>query len=268
VYERSALILDAPDHRLGQLSLSLILLGHRPLYASDLDELVLLAREYRSQAGAVLLPAACAPAWWPSVLKRIVEPLGLTPAGVLPVGPRLAEADVEALRRDGVCWTLEEPFSPWELRFAVSMVLSAADPNEVRLKVRVPCSIAVDVDSSRRSTPARLTDLSTGGAFVQLARPHAPGTAVVLRGNLSGRLVSLPARVAWSTGADSPAWCDPGMGVEFERVGQKTLALLHQQVEAALRRFRLGAAGSGDREDGSAWLSPPAADRGSGGSAR
>ena len=45
MYEQSALGLDGGDQYLGRLSLVLIGLGHRPLYAGDLDELVLLARE-------------------------------------------------------------------------------------------------------------------------------------------------------------------------------------------------------------------------------
>jgi PilZ domain len=239
VYERSALILDGEDHRLAEVSASLSVLGHQLLYADDLEDLVSLAREYRARVGALILPAEHAAEWWPAVRKRLVEPLAIAPRAVLSVGERIAEADAEALHRDGLRWALWEPFTPWELRFAVTMVLSETDPNDVRLETRVPCAVAIEVVTDSRRTPAQLTDLSTGGALVQIARPHAQDTVVVLRGELGGRRVSLPARVAWRSGPHSPGWRDPGMGVSFERVELGVLDLLRQEIERALDRFRL-----------------------------
>jgi hypothetical protein len=239
VYERSALILDGDDHRLAEVSASLSILGHQLLYADDLEDLISLAREYRAQAGALILPGAHAAEWWPAVRKRLVEPLGIAPRAVLPVGERIAEADAEALHRDGLRWELWEPFTPWELRFAVTMALAEADPNDVRLETRVPCAVAVEVASDSRRTPAQLTDLSTSGACVQIAHPHAQDTVVVLRGELGGRPVSLPARVAWRSGPHSPNWRDRGMGVAFERVELGVLDLLRQEMQRALDRFRL-----------------------------
>ena len=75
MYERAALIFDSEAHALGDLSLLLIALGLRPLYATDLDELVLLSREYRSQVGALLLPASEVAARLPALRKRVLEPL-------------------------------------------------------------------------------------------------------------------------------------------------------------------------------------------------
>ena len=240
-YERSALILDGEDHRLADVSASLSVLGHQLLYADDLDDLVSLSREYRAQVGALLLPAERAAEWWPEVRKRVVEPLGLAPRAVLPVGELLGEADAEALYRDGLRWALWKPFSPWELRFAVTMVLSEADPNDLRLETRVPCSVPVDVVADSRTSPAELTDLSTGGACVQIAHPHGQDMVVVLRGTLGGREISLPARVAWRTGPNSPSWRDRGMGVAFERIDLGVLDLLRQEMQHALDRFRLRA---------------------------
>jgi uncharacterized protein (TIGR02266 family) len=239
MYERSALILDTEDHRLAQASMSLIVLGHRPLYADDLAELALLAAERRDQVGALLLPAERACEWWPALRKRIVEPIGLVPRSLLLVGERLAEADAGALHVDGLRWALREPFSPWELRFAVSMVLSETDPNELRIETRVPCSIAVEVESQSRTTQAHLTDLSPGGAFVQLAHPHREGTPIAVRCALADQGVSLTARVAWRSGPRSPSWRDRGMGIAFEQIDLATLALLRRQVQRELDRFRL-----------------------------
>lgn len=243
-YDRSCLIYDSADHLLAQTALSLIALGHRPFYADDVDEMVLLAREHRDQVGALLVPAARASDGWVRLRTRIVEALGIAPCAVLPVGARLSESDTAALHGHGhgLRWALWEPFSSKELRFAVSMVLSETDPNELRLETRVPCAITVEVSSQGRLVPGRLTDLSSGGAFVQLDRPHPEGTQVVLRGILGGRLVSLPARVAWRTGPHPPSWREPGIGIEFARIGLETLGLLRRQVNRALDRFRLDAA--------------------------
>jgi hypothetical protein len=247
IYERSALILDGDDHRLAEVSASLSVLGHQLLYADDLEDLVQIATEYRAQAGALLLPAARAAEWWPAAHKRIVEPLGLAPCSVLPVGERISEADAESLHREGLCWALWEPFTPWELRFAVSLVLSVSDPSELRLEMRVPCSIAMEIETEHRVLPARLTDLSTTGAFVELAHPLREGALVSVRGELCGRPTSLRARVAWRSRPESPRWRDRGMGISFDRVELATLDLLRQQILRAIDRFRLRPPAAPDR---------------------
>jgi uncharacterized protein (TIGR02266 family) len=238
-YDRSALILDGEEHTLSQVSMSLLVLGHRSIYADDLDELVVLAREREARIGALLVPAHRAFEWWPLLSKRILEPLALSPQAVLPVGDRVPDADAETLFCDGVRWALRAPHSPWELRFAVSQVLFENDPNEGREDTRVPCSIPVEVTSDSRSQTARITDLSRGGVFVQLAHPHPNDTPVVLCAELCGRVVSLRGRVAWRTGPRSAAWLDRGMGVEFHDVDPEALELLRQETERARDRFRL-----------------------------
>jgi hypothetical protein len=238
-YERSALILDAADRRLSRTSLSLIALGHRPFYAADLDELVLLAQERREHVGAVMLPAAEAVGWCPAVFDRILEPLGLTSRSVLPVGAPLARLEADALYAQGVRWALWQPYSPWELRFAVSMVLSETDPNESRLAARVPCALAVSIESRSRASSGQLTDLTPGGAFVQLGHPFPEGTPIELETLLGGRPVRLRARVAWRSGSHTPGWCDTGIGIAFEGTSLDTLALLRNQVETSLDRFRV-----------------------------
>ena len=239
VYERSALILDSEEGVLSQVSQSLTVLGHDPIYADDVDELIALAGERPGRAGALLLPAAHGCDWWPVIRKDVALPLGIAPRSVLPVGTRLADPDAQALHRDGLRWALAEPFTPWELRFAVSVVLSVSDANDLRLETRMPCAIRVEVESQSRAIPAELTDFSTGGAFVALAHPPAVGTPVVLRGALSGRPISLQARVAWRTGTHTSSWRDRGMGVAFERLELATLDLLRQEVDRALDRFRI-----------------------------
>jgi PilZ domain len=239
MYEQSALVLDAGDQYLGRLSLVLIGLGHRPLYASDLDELVLLARERKQHVRSVVLPAARALEIWSDVNQRIVAPLGLAPSCVLLLGEKLDDSASEALHEHGVRWALWQPFSVADLRFALSHALWAADPDDVRLDSRVPCSIPVEVHTEDAIVPACLTDISMAGSFVQVDQPLPEGSSIAVRGNIRGRLVSLQCRVAWCTDAQIPSWRRPGMGVEFEQVGGSTLELLRRLVDDALDRFRL-----------------------------
>ncbi|MGH7289185.1 MAG: hypothetical protein ACREI8_14325, partial [Myxococcota bacterium] len=110
--ERSALILDSEAHDLGHVALALISLGLRPLYADCLDELVLLSREYRQQVGALLVPSVGLQNQLPVVLEQLLRPLGLPPAAVLPVGPPLPSAECDALHREGLRWSLWQPFEP------------------------------------------------------------------------------------------------------------------------------------------------------------
>jgi hypothetical protein len=247
VYERAALILDAEDGRLSQLSKSLVVLGHQPIYSDDIDQLILLARERPGRVGALLLPAAKVCDWWPVLREDVAVPLGISPRSVLPVGGRLSDRDAHTLHGEGLRWSLSDPVTPWELRFAVAMVLSANDPNELRLEMRVPSSVPVEMEARSRSVPGQLTDLSTSGAFVELTHPFPEGTLITLRGELCGRPVSLGARVAWRTGADSPSWCNRGMGIQFERLEFATLDLLRQQMVRSLDRFRLSVRATSER---------------------
>lgn len=239
VYERAALILDDERHPLGDLSLQLITLGLRPLYATDFDELVLLAREYREQVGAVLVSAHRANEALPSLRKRVLEPLGLPPAAVIPVGDRLAPQQSEALRGEGLRLCLRSPYEAHELRFVVARTLSDTDPEELRLDPRVPCNLPVMIQSEHRETKGRLADLSTGGAFVALAHPHGERSQVALAFTLREQACTVTARVAWRTGPASPPWCDRGMGVEFVGTGSDTRTLLRRFVAEQVHRFRL-----------------------------
>ena len=141
-------------------------------------------------------------------------------------------------------WALWQPFSVAELRFALSHALWAADPDDVRLDSRVPCSIPIEVRAEGATVPACLTDISMAGSFVQLAQPLPEGSSIVVRGEIRRRLVSLRSRVAWCTDARMPSWRQSGMGVELEQVGDSTLELLRRLVDDALDRFRLARTGS------------------------
>jgi hypothetical protein len=238
MYERAALIFDSEGHPLGDLSLSLIALGLRPLYATDFDELVLLSREYRTQVGAALLPAAVVWATLPALRKRVLEPLALPASAVVTVGEPLS-GEVETLRAEGLRLCLRTPYQAHELRYVVAHALSDTDPRELRREPRAPCEIGVGIESEHRNVRGRIADLSVRGAFVAIGHPHAVGSTIRLTFTLDGHACTVSARVAWRTGADTPPWRDRGMGVELIEVGDELRELLQRTVAEQLHRFTL-----------------------------
>jgi uncharacterized protein (TIGR02266 family) len=238
VYERAALIFDSERHTLGELSLSLISLGLRPLYATDFDELVLLSREYRSQVGAALVAAEAVVAKLPALRKRVLEPLALPASALVTVGEPSAGA-AEALRAEGLRFCLRLPYQAHELRYVVARALSDTDPRELRREPRVPCEIGCSVESEHRKVRARIADLSVRGAFVALSHPHVEGTTVRLAFALDGQACAVSARVAWRTSAETPPWRDRGMGVELLEVPEELRDLLRRTVTAQVDRYKL-----------------------------
>jgi Tfp pilus assembly protein PilZ len=238
VYERAALIFDNDAHELGDLSLSLIALGLRPLYAVDPDEVVLLSREYRSQVGAALVPADVAVARLPLLKKRILEPLALPASAVLTVGePSAGEA--EALRLEGLRFCLRTPYQAHELRYVVAQALSNTDPNDLRRDPRVPCEIGVGIASEHRSVRGRIADLSVRGLFIAIAHPHAENTELRLTFTLEGEACEVAGRVAWRTDQSTPPWRDRGMGIELVEPNEALRERLGRCVAAQVHRFRL-----------------------------
>jgi hypothetical protein len=238
MYERAALIFDTEGHPLGDLSLSLIALGLRPLYATDFDELVLMSREYRSQVGAALLPAGVVWARLPALRKRVLEPLALPASAVVTVGEPLA-SEAETLRAEGLRFCLRTPYHAHELRYVVARALSDTDPRELRREPRAPCEIGVGIESEHRNVRGRIADLSVRGAFVAIGHPHAVGTTVRLSFTLDGHACAVSARVAWRTDAETPPWRDRGMGVELLDVAEDVQDLLRRTVAEQVRRFSL-----------------------------
>jgi hypothetical protein len=238
MYERAALIFDTNAHALGDLSLVLIGLGLRPLYATDLDELVLLSREYRGQVGALLLPASEVASRMPALRKRLLAPLGLPASSLVAVGdPSAVECAV--LRGEGLRLCLRVPYQAHELRHVVVRALSDTDPSELRRDPRVPCDVAVDVESGGRRRRGRLSDLSVNGAFVALMGPLAPSSMVVLHFILEEREWAAAARVVWRTGPNTAAWREPGMGLELAAVEADLRQALGRFVAEQVKRLEL-----------------------------
>ena len=89
-YERFALILDSASEELGSTALRLLELGIDVLYANDLDEAELLARQESERLGAVLIPATFRLNQVEALLSRVQEDTGAVriAASAVPTGQR------------------------------------------------------------------------------------------------------------------------------------------------------------------------------------
>lgn len=239
MYQRAALIFDAEGGSLSVLSLTLIESGISPHYSADMDELVLLSREYASRIGAIVVPAERIERCLSALLARVVAPLGLSTSTVVPVGSEPSCEVRRALAKQGVRWALWRPFDAPDLRFVVAQVLSSSDPEELRLHGRVPCQVPAQLESPLRQAATVLTDLSPGGCFARLAEPLPRGARVRVRCELAGERVAIGARVAWATGPDTPEWHERGIGIEFLEMPDEARAQLARCVDERIDRYLL-----------------------------
>jgi Tfp pilus assembly protein PilZ len=237
--ERAALILDSETQALGNLSLTMISLGLRPLYATAIDELVLLSREYHGEIGAVLLAGAEIAAQLPAIRKRILEPIGLGAAAVVPVGGPLPSDVVTTLRSEGARFQLPLQHEPHELRYVVTSVLAHNGFTEMRLDARAPCDLAATVELQHGTVEGRLVNFSAGGAFVELERPVPPGEPLRLHFEAGAQRLALGARVVWRSGPETPDGTKAGMGIQFVGHEAGVRPSLERAVTERTERLRL-----------------------------
>lgn len=241
LYERSVLILDSSLCELGETSLGLISLGLRPLYATDFEELLLLARERRGQIGALLAPGSLIAEQIEPLCRRLLEPLGLPIECVVPAAKRPDDAQLALLAQAGVRWAAFDPISPRDLRFLLALALSVADANDRRKSPRLPCDLVTRLRAGERTLQARITEISTGGAYLALRAPIAPGTPVSLSVDLPAGALEIPARVVWRTPNEGggAVWLESGMGVAFREVPEVARAPLAALVAEQVQRYAI-----------------------------
>jgi uncharacterized protein (TIGR02266 family) len=100
-----------------------------------------------------------------------------------------------------------------------------------RRNARVHHEVMVGVTSEAGTFSGWGTNLSVGGVFVNSQHAAAVGTRVQILLQLPGHSeCKLAGRVAWSQ-PSGPGVDEPGMGIEFLEVDEKTLALVGKMVE-------------------------------------
>jgi len=240
-YGRLALVFDTAESALGSAALDLIQLGLDPLYAHDLDELMLLARERKDHIAALVVPGALTLEGLDALLARVGRGLPGGVASVVVVAPQRRRSHLLALRDRGIRWVLFAPYDASELRFAVAAALATGDTLEPRRGLRVPIRLPVSVRHARATREGVITNLSVGGAFVALPDPPEPGAALSLEFALGERLLHLQASVAHRVQEDRPGQAEgkPGMGVAFAGLSDLDARRVEGFVRERVDSFRL-----------------------------
>jgi hypothetical protein len=241
-YERFALILDARSGELGRAAVRLLELGIDVLYANDVDEAALLARQESGRLGAVLVPTSFEPARVAALLGRVCSQLAAGASALVAVGLEPPEPLARALCAGGAGWLLAEPYDERELRFVVSAAMAVGDERDRRKGLRVPTCVATALFMGRYRKDATLHDLSVGGAWFSAPDPFEPGSAVNVDIELPEGRVTGKARVVNARSEPQPGRADlpVGMGVAFTQLTPRSPEVLQAHVEARIRRFRLG----------------------------
>jgi hypothetical protein len=235
-YDRMALVFDGAASELGTAALRLVVDGLDPLYASDEDELQLLAREHAGRIAALVLPGELPLPRIEGVLKRVEAGLrGLRPATVVVAPPR-QRAFLGGLRERGVRWVVFAPYDASELRFAVAAALSSGDALEPRRGLRVPIHLPVSVRHARVTRSAEIANLAIGGAFVAIDEPPEPGAALLLEFPIGERLLRVQAVVAHRSEQARPL---VGMGVAFTGLSALDERMVEGFVRERIDAFRL-----------------------------
>lgn len=246
-YDRFALIVDPEGAGLGVEALGLIERGIDPLYAKDLEEVTLLARQEEERVGALVVPGTLPLASLDAMLDCVAPQLWAGAAAVVVVAPPRERAQLRALRDRGIHWVVYAPYDAAELRFAVAAALATEDDLDPRGGLRVPiriearletCSAAVAAEPDR---DAFVRNLSIGGAYLALADPPEVGEHLSVSFHLGERPLRVAARAVHRLAEPLPgrAEREPGIGVAFGPLEPEDQRHLAEFIRERVGSFRL-----------------------------
>jgi hypothetical protein len=235
------LVLDTQRCSLGEAALALVRLGVEALYANDLDEASLLARQEGLRVRGALAPSSVGAGDAAEILDAIAPHTNVRPASLVLAGPRPEDDTVTALRAAGLRWGLWEPYEPAELRFLATLAVWEGSDSELRIEPRVPTSLRASVTVAGKTRPVRVLDLTTTGAFLEVDAPPAPGRNLGLEIALPSGSIQIVAYVRWvrATAQKAPVELPAGCGVEFAPPQPAEAEALRQQMLAGMARFEL-----------------------------
>ncbi len=240
-YERFALILDSESAPLGRAAVRLIEMGIDVLYAADVDEAALLARQEAQRLGALLFPTGIEVARLEDLLERVCPQLSAGTRALVAVGPEASPERVELLVASGAQWRLPDPGVERELRYVTAAAMAIGHVDERRKQLRIPSQIETTVFMGRHRKDVLVYDLSRGGAYLAAENPFLEGSSLTIDIVLpAGRVVGR-AEVRNANTADRLVRPDvpEGMGIAFQRLEGASEHLLRDYIEDWLDRFKL-----------------------------
>jgi hypothetical protein len=240
-YQRFALILDSQAAALGRVAMRLLELGIDVLYANDVDEAALLARQEAHRIGAVLIPTSFDPEEAARLLTRVCSQLPAGVSSLVLVGLEPDPAVVEDLRAKSVRWCLWEPYHERELRFVMTAAMSSGHGDDPRKDLRIPTAISTAVFMGRHRKDVTVHDLSISGAYLAAPDPFLKGSVIRVDIPLAGGSVQGKARVVNAKTAGKPGRPDvpDGMGIVFTALAPESEPTLQSFLRDSIRRFQL-----------------------------
>jgi len=235
------MVLDTGDSVLGRAAVRLLELGIDVLYANDLDEAELLARQESRRLGALLIPGEFDHAHIDRLKARVCNQLEAGIRGVIVTGdPPEAEAR-ERLRSQGVRWGVWHPYEMRELRFVMAAAMSEGHSDDRRKSPRIPTDLGTTVFMGRHRKDVILHDLSATGAYFATQHPFLEDSRLSIELPLPEGAVFAKAVVVNAKTADKPGREDvpDGMGVLFSDLPEQGVSALQRYIDAWIGRFRL-----------------------------
>jgi hypothetical protein len=231
--DRRILIFDGPGGELQQLALELIGREFEVHYANDIDEAQMLASEAKGRINAVLFSASEAL----PPLRDMARRFGVSPAALIPTGPRPTDRVIGALFFHGVRWHLWDNPPDESIRLVISSVLFEQDPLEIRFDRRVPTSIAAQIEIDGAKSATTIRDISLGGACLLGGVLGTEGDQGLLCFSNDEDEISLPIRLAWAVGDENDN--SSVAGVTFLEVSPTAGAAIDGLLEAVIARHRI-----------------------------
>ena len=236
------LVLDSQKCSLGQAALTLVRLGVEALYANDIDEASLLARQEGARVRGALAPASAGPAEAAEILEALAPHTNIRPASLVLCRAAAGRGRDRGAARRGLRWSLWEPYEPSELRFLATLAVWEGSDSDLRIEPRVPTSLRASVTLSGKTRPVRVLDLTTSGRLPRDGRaarsgpPPRPRDRAAERLDPDRRLRALGAR---RRGEAGPPERPAGAGVEFAPPRPAEAEALRAQMLAGMSRFEL-----------------------------
>jgi hypothetical protein len=231
MHDHITLILDSEGWPVAESALQLDLPWLNPAYSTDLDELVLLSREYADRIGALVVSSEGLATRLSRIRKQVLDPIGLPMSALIPVGERPPNSEVASLLTGGVRWGLWTPFERSDFEFVVGMAHSEGALGELRSFVRVPTELPCVLRVGSDEQNATVNNVSPEGAF--LACEHRPptGARVGLSFRLANHSIDAVGEVVWA-GSD-------GIGLRFDGLGALADVALRDHAQKQVRAFEL-----------------------------
>jgi len=238
---RLVLLCDDDKGSLGDVALQLVRAGTDAVYASELYEADLMARQEGRNIRAVIVPSDITIERLDEVLECIGPHARVNVEDFAVLGRRPPDKHVELLRDHGVGWRLWSPYDDRDLRFLTWGLVWAGTNDDLRIHTRVPTALPAKAVRRGAERDVLIGDLSRSGAYIETPEPFPAGSQVHLSIALPVGEVEFYGITRWvAPETQGPVrGRSPGFGMEFLEIPDGSLRAVIEHLESELDRFAL-----------------------------